>query len=415
MKFLRCSTFLFLLGTTVLAQTFSSGSTGVDGVLDLTFGDRTVQLPASGVLNYTTVNIPAGRTLSFTNNTGNTAVVMLAQGVVNIGGTINVSASGITPGPGGFFGGAPGQLGFGPGPGQPAFAGQPISNHDATWAGPLSLVPNIGGSGGGGTSGCGSNTYGGSGGGAITIASSSSIVLSGNVLANPSLGQGVGGNQCGATGSYGAPGAIRLVANSINVSGNLSAAIARLEAPLNALAYSGYGATPVLSTINPLILPTNPPALSIVSIGGYPVPSYSGSSLTTIDLLLPNQLQDPIAVVIQATNVPVGSLVGIAFGGSGGATSTTATLSGTMASSNATVYVSGLNRSGGSVTFVFASTTFSASLIADNLIPGVPNGLSRIELAAAPGAKTTYRFLRSDGSEIDAAKLPPDIRHLFGL
>lgn len=37
--------------------------------------------------------------------------------------------------------------------------------------------------------------------------------------------------------------------------------------------------------------------------------------LDDFDLLLPTQLQDPIPVVIQASNVPVGSSVGIAFGG----------------------------------------------------------------------------------------------------
>ena len=206
-----------------------------------------------------------------------------------------------------------------------------------------------------------------------------------------------------------------LVSNSLTVSGALQAAVVRLEAPLNALTYTGNGTTPVRSTINPSILPVNPPAVSIVSIGGYPVPSYSGSSFTTIDVLLPTQLADPIPVVIQATNVPVGSPVSIAFSGSVGATSTTANLTGTTASSTATVFVSGLSRAGGSVTYLFASTSFSASLIATELKQSNPSGLSRVELASAPGQKTTYRFLRDDGSEISRAKLPDDIKRLFGL
>ena len=53
---------LLLLPLSVAAQTFSSGSTGADGALDLAAGDRRVQLPDSGILNYTTVNIPNGRT-----------------------------------------------------------------------------------------------------------------------------------------------------------------------------------------------------------------------------------------------------------------------------------------------------------------------------------------------------------------
>jgi len=53
-------------------QAFSSGSTGADGALDLTASDRTLQLPESGILNYTTVNIPSGRTLTFGPNLRNT-------------------------------------------------------------------------------------------------------------------------------------------------------------------------------------------------------------------------------------------------------------------------------------------------------------------------------------------------------
>jgi hypothetical protein len=212
---------------------------------------------------------------------------------------------------------------------------------------------------------------------------------------------------------YGGAGAIRLVSNSLTVSGSLTAAVVRLEAPLSALTYSGGGTPPVRSTINPAIVPANPPVLNITSIGGYPVPSYSGSSFSTIDVLLPTQLQDPVPVVVHATNVPIGSPVSIAFSGSVGATSTTANLTGTNASSTATVYVSGVSRGG--VTYLFVSSTFSASLIAGNLNKANPIGLSKIELAAAPGQKTNYRFLRDDGSEISVAKVPEDIRRLFGL
>jgi hypothetical protein len=46
----------FLFALTAIAysaagQTFSSGSTGVDGALDLTSGDQVVQLPSTGILN----------------------------------------------------------------------------------------------------------------------------------------------------------------------------------------------------------------------------------------------------------------------------------------------------------------------------------------------------------------------------
>ena len=43
---------------------FNSGSTGADGALSPTVNTE-IQLPESGILNYTTVNIPSGVTVKF--------------------------------------------------------------------------------------------------------------------------------------------------------------------------------------------------------------------------------------------------------------------------------------------------------------------------------------------------------------
>lgn len=248
---------------------------------------------------------------------------------------------------------------------------------------------------------------GAGGGGAITMASSSSITVSGSIKADS-------GSGCQTSG---AAGAIRIVANAINVSTgvapNFSASIVRLEAPTGAVTYTGYGTPPVIATINPEITPSHPPLIDIDSVGGYQVPSYSGSSFTTIDLLLPTQLRDPIPVHVHATNVPVGSSVTVSFSGSNGATSTTAPLSGSNASSTATVNVSGLNRS--SVTYLFASVTFDASLISANLPQSGPDAVSKIQLATAPAKKTTYRFFRRDGSEISSRNIPSELRYALGF
>ncbi len=99
---------LLLLPIALSAQTFSSGSTGADGALDLAIMSCTVceiQLPPSGILNYTAVNVPTGKYLTFRRNINNTPVIILAQGSVTISGRIIVDASGRTPGPGGFSGG----------------------------------------------------------------------------------------------------------------------------------------------------------------------------------------------------------------------------------------------------------------------------------------------------------------------
>ena len=73
-----------------VAAAFNSGSTGADGVFNPTV-TTTVTLPESGILNYTTVNIPAGVTVYFKKNTTNTPVVLLASGNVTIAGSIVVN------------------------------------------------------------------------------------------------------------------------------------------------------------------------------------------------------------------------------------------------------------------------------------------------------------------------------------
>ncbi|HEY3547188.1 MAG TPA: hypothetical protein VGK17_14030 [Propionicimonas sp.] len=189
------------------AQAFSSGSTGADGPLNIT-ADTTLPLPPTGILNFTTITISPGFTLTFTKNASNTPVVMLATGDVLIGGSIVVSAGGLNidgvydsriPGPGGYAGGGNAAPGGGPGGGTPS--AEPAVRQ-GKWVGPLSLVPIIGGSGGGDT--------GGGGGGAIVVASSGKITVNGSIIAN---GVAVGGSG----------GAIRLVANSVEVSGTLQA------------------------------------------------------------------------------------------------------------------------------------------------------------------------------------------------
>lgn len=395
--------------TSASAQTFSSGSTGADGALNVT-SNTTVQLPPSGVLNYTTVNVGSSTALSFAPNVTNTPATILATGPVTISGTVSVSAGSpyaYIPGPGGFYGGATGQPGVGPGGGQ---YGKMDGTQNGKWVGPLNLVPIIGGSGGAGTS-CG---YSGSGGGgAILIASSASISVTGGINARGTSGISCGGSGIVTTGGSGADGAIRLVSNSINVSGGLQAAVVRLEAPLGGVIYTGSGTPPVVAPINPVIVPANPPAIAITSIGGYQAPSATGASWRTVDLLLPTQLQDPITVVVQGSNVPAGSQVTLMFSGSAATASpATATLVGTTTSSSATFSVSGLSRA--AVTVLFAVVTFNPTLLGANLKQSGPDAVDKIELAAALGRPTRYRFLRKDGSEVTSANLGPELKRIFG-
>lgn len=98
--------FVIAIEPCALAQSFSSGSTGADGALNCSGSSATVQLPASGILNYTTVNIANGCTLSFLPNVTNTPVTMLATGAVTIAGSLSLNGAVPAPGPGGVLRGS---------------------------------------------------------------------------------------------------------------------------------------------------------------------------------------------------------------------------------------------------------------------------------------------------------------------
>ncbi|MFA6054868.1 MAG: hypothetical protein WC769_05785 [Thermodesulfovibrionales bacterium] len=253
------------------AWSFESGSTGALGALNPTASTE-VTLPEDGILNYTTVNIPTGVTVTFKKNTANTPVYMLATSDVQIAGTVDViGLAGGTlyngvGGPGGFDGRnggsagqniSPGGKGMGPGGG----SGGSVStnfNYSASGGGggggfgengskgggqvnfspPASggssygntkVLPMIGGSGGGGGAGgqysptYNTGGFGGGGGGAILIASSTSINITGTIEANGGNGgkSSSSGNYAGCGGG-GSGGAIRLMANKISGSGTVT-------------------------------------------------------------------------------------------------------------------------------------------------------------------------------------------------
>ncbi len=252
------------------AAAFDSGSTGDDGEFAPT-SNTTRQIPESGIFNFTTVNIPSGVTVTFTKNSKNTPVTILATGNVTISGNINVNGengNNIMPGaggPGGFDGGVGGWVnqigkkGEGPGGGT---GGSPKTDWDrgagcgggggffggggggGTYtsdspggAGGITygnerILPLIGGSGGAG--GGGTNTYsggaGGGGGGAIVIASSNTINVTGAITANGGNGANGENYSSGCSGYYyagagggGSGGSIRLIANTISGNGTISA------------------------------------------------------------------------------------------------------------------------------------------------------------------------------------------------
>ena len=220
--------------SSVRAQLFDFGSDGSFGPLNVADNATlTVNLPPDGVINATTVTVGTNGTLKFNRNALNTPVYLLATGNVLVRGPIDVSGAvgtsnppvGGRGGPGGFDGGMPGfgtvppGAGHGPGAGlgqtatdqaglaaygtaAPPFLARPTNGH--VYGSP-SLIPMLGGSGGGGTAGQ-PGTGGMGGGGAILIASNTRIDIPspGSVLAN--------GGQNGCQVNEGSGGAIRLLA-----------------------------------------------------------------------------------------------------------------------------------------------------------------------------------------------------------
>lgn len=263
-----------------LALAFNSGSTGADGAFNPTVSQQ-ITLPDSGVFNYTSVNIPAGVTISYKRNAANTPVVILATGDVNIAGILWISASASPDvgaggngnvgddglpgygGPGGYNGGQGGTPaastahrnggnGLGPGGGGhgnyaatiwntlsartgggggfSANPGTDTSTNACAGVGGASygssaLLPLIGGSGGGGGAGGSAFTGsgGGGGGGAVLIAASGTINVSGNIYADGGAAGTSAGDGRGAPGGGGAGGAVRLVATTVAGNGGIFA------------------------------------------------------------------------------------------------------------------------------------------------------------------------------------------------
>jgi hypothetical protein len=418
---------LLLVAATVAtagAQTFSSGSTGADGALNITANPQTnvttLPLPPSGILNFTTVNVAAGCTLTFAKNASNTPVVMLATGDVQINGVIDVNAGGTTidnnydsrvPGPGGFAGGGPGAPGMGPGGGTP--------NDDPNirmgkWLGPLSLVPIVGGSGGADS--------GGGGGGAIVIASSGKIAINGAIYAD---GVALGGSG----------GAIRLVANRVELNNgvlyalgcwtcgynqghNGSVGLIRIEAPTGQTlitAPDNISPLPVITVpnaeTNPLAWRPELSTLSIVSVAGQPVPPGSGSRPYAADILLPVTIPDDVPVVVGASNIPLDTEITLGFLSTHQGTVTTARLAGSLASSTATLHLTGLSRATGVVTSFYVAAVFAVAPFSGGGTG--PDAVAKVRLTASLGAPMRTAYLRADGTEVDAARVPAALRARF--
>lgn len=309
------------------------------------------------IFNFTTINIAAGSILKISEVKVHGPVYFLASGDVTIAGVIDISGDnspGTTAtaaeqipafaGSGGYSGGLGGIHGDvthqalpGNGPGGGA-AGD--LNAVSTYAvGGLFtttrfLVPLVGGSGGGGTNDNGQyGAQGGAGGGALLIASSTKITLASNDASAP---DGYNNASIAARGGYGttrgcggAGGAVRLVANSINWTGDFATiylegngakgnsgdckaypqgGFLRLEGnTVHSIDHINIVGSYVQSLPFALNLPTvPPPMITVASINGIPV---NANPFSFPDLTI--NTGSPVPVVVQATNLPVNATVTI--------------------------------------------------------------------------------------------------------
>lgn len=434
---------VFLLaGAAVTAEgaTFTSGSTGADGAFSPT-ANTTLTVPASGVFNFTTVTIPASITVTFKKNAANTPVVILAMGDVTIGGWIKVSGSdavNLTPGeggPGGFAGGAasfPGMdagSGLGPGGGgggkfvsggynagggggfrTPGIAGTGTAGGaaGAVYGGDR-LVPLIGGSGGGGSTAKDLLNYGsagGGGGGTLLIASSGKITIAGTGKIQAWGGGGAG------LGGAGAGGAVRLIANTISSAftsvevrgGTASSSGGMGRVRIEAYTLEGtIGAVPDFSYAAPgSVFPAVTPSLKISAINGVSAPSQPTGQFNTPDITLPTTTANPATVALQASNIPVGTVIAVRvtpqFGALSSANSTP--LSGTTASSSATAKVTLPTSDPAVVTATATFTLASAQGFPKPVYAG--EEVTRARVAAAYGGASRVTYLTASGKEVPA-------------
>ncbi|MEW6131395.1 MAG: hypothetical protein AB1757_30480 [Acidobacteriota bacterium] len=448
-------------GSTVAQNNFNSGSTGADGAFAPT-ASQTIQVPESGVFNFTTINIPGGVTITFTRNSRNTPVTLLASGNVTISGVIRVDGqagagngnSGLG-GSGGYMGGS-GGLGFssftgisgdGPGGGGSGgsingasfgggggggFAlaggnglGQNVGAGGARY-GSSTLLPLIGGSGGGGGGAAtGKNGGGGGGGGgAILIASSGSITFGSGGQINAKGGDGgrIFLATDGGSGGGGSGGAIRLVANTISApntasldvrggtgggqsfggsinGGNGAVGYLRVEAFDRSGLNLSTSSVPVSFALPNALTVANAPQLRITSVAGVSAPaSPLGSLQGQPDVIIPTSQTNPVNVVIEATNVPVGLNVQVTVIPANGnrATVQSNPLNGTDAASSTTA----------SVALPAGTSLLSAVVVIDltqaNAAPLFKFGerIDRIEVAATFGGVSEVIYITRAGRRI---------------
>jgi plastocyanin len=341
------------LAGAALAAIQVPGANGTSGVLNITENTTIdLSLAANGawdaantangiydasqwavVFNYSSVNIAAGATLTFTNHPSKAPVVWLVSGNVTIAGTVSLSGQSSVlapllaePGPGGFRGGvgyfsvgAADGAGFGPGGGFRQANGGTYGTGTAAYGNP-SLIPLIGGSGGAGAA-RNNATGGAAGGGAILIAATGTVHLPGTLRANGGDGAAYYFSDRAGPGSGGG---IRIICDSLTGGGVVNAIpglgtaggtmgrvrIERAASTSTANIVPDPSIVPLAADATALLWPpSSAPEVRVVSIGGVAAPEDPRAAFgaSGADVALPETTTT--AVLIETTNVEQASTV----------------------------------------------------------------------------------------------------------
>lgn len=350
---------VLLLGTlialpllpTIALATFDSGSNGSDGSFQpMTSTTIDLALAGSGagfgtydpelwvvVFHYTDIVIPTGVHITFSPHPSGAPIVWLVSGDATINGFVRVEGSsgniGGAAGPGGFPGGTfnPKSRGYGPGgggfPGVSRGSGGSYGTHGASVSGSTvyppygneQVIPLIGGSGGAPSASGAANLGGGGGGGAILIAASGTLTVDGTIRAAGGNGYASSPNSSGG----GSGGAVRLLATTLAGTGSLEAyggsggsgygnggqGRIRVEAEVLNLAASSTPAWTYDLTPGPVFQDTTTPSVRVATIDGHAVTSDPMAGIGTIDHNV--SASGSATLGIEATNVPVGTIVGV--------------------------------------------------------------------------------------------------------
>jgi hypothetical protein len=175
----------------------------------------------------------------------------------------------------------------------------------------------------------------------------------------------------------------------------------RIEAFNNTVAVNVNGVAPSAAQPTTVALP-NTPTLRITSVAGINAPATPLGSFTAPDITLPAGTTSPVAVTIAGANIPVGTTVTVTVKGQiGSSSSTSATLSGSLASSTASASVT-IPTNEPSVISATASFTLTASS-GGGPVYAEGEEVERVRVSASLGGPTQVAYITKSGREIVAA------------